>query len=158
MPDYRVRTGRLDDIPVLVRHRIDMFAALHVPIEHDAVVAAYGRWLETTLPSGVYRAWLVETAAGEVVAGGGITVVPWPPGPRSLGDRAAFVYNIYTEPAHRRRGLARIVLETIHAWCRENRVLAGALTASPEGMPLYESMGYRLTTSPMMFCVLDEAG
>ena len=30
---------------------------------------------------------------------------PGRPGPRYAGDRLAFVYNVYTEPAHRRRGL-----------------------------------------------------
>jgi GNAT superfamily N-acetyltransferase len=86
-----------------------------------------------------------------VAAGGGITISPWPPGPRYAGDRLAFVYNVYTEPAHRRRGLARRVMETIHDWCRDAGITSVALNASRDGKPLYESMGYAESSSPMMF-------
>ena len=78
-------------------------------------------------------------------------VIPWPPGPRYAGDRLAFVYNVYTEPAHRRRGLARLIMETIHAWCRDEGIGSVALNASRDGKRLYEAMGYAESTSPMMF-------
>ena len=80
------------------------------------------------MPAGTYRAGSWKPTTGEIVAGGGITILPWPPGPRYRGDRLAFVYNVYTEPAHRRRGLARMVMEAIHAWCRD----AGIYVAGPE--------------------------
>jgi GNAT superfamily N-acetyltransferase len=68
-----------------------------------------------------------------------------------MGNRLAFVYNVYTEPAHRRRGLARLVMDAIHAWCAEAGVTSMALNASTDGQPLYEAMGYAVTPSPMMF-------
>jgi GNAT superfamily N-acetyltransferase len=33
-----------------------------------------------------------------------------------MGDTIAIVYNLYTEPAPSRRGLARQVMTTIHDW------------------------------------------
>ena len=45
MADYRIRQATLDDIPVLVRHRIEMFAAIGVPIDADAVARAFEQWL-----------------------------------------------------------------------------------------------------------------
>src|SRR4029077_9832765 len=105
-------------------------------------------------PAGTYRAWLVESASGEVAAGGGMTIVPWPPGPRYQGDRLAFFYNVYTEAAHRRRGLARRIMDAMHAWCRANGVTSMALNASRDGQPLYRSMGYVESASPMMFLSL----
>ncbi len=140
---------------MLVHHRIAMFPDIGIPMDIPALSVEFDRWLGQTMPSGTYRAWLVEADGGEIVAGGGITVLPWPPGPRYLGDRLVFVYNVYTAPAHRRRGLARIVMEAIHAWCRENGVMWVALNASVDGQPLYESMGYTVTPSPMMFGRID---
>jgi GNAT superfamily N-acetyltransferase len=61
------------------------------------------------------------------------------------------VYNVYTEPAHRRRGLARLIMETIQAWCGEHGVSSIALNASRDGQPLYEALGYSESPSPMMF-------
>lgn len=148
---YRVRAATLDDLPVLVRHRIAMFTDMGTPLDAGVISTAFTKWLGEVMPSGMYRAWLVETADGEVVGGGGATIIPWPPGPRYPGDKLAFVYNVYTEPAHRRHGLARLVMDTIHAWCREHGVTSVALNASHDGRPLYEAMGYVVTPSPMMF-------
>ena len=68
-----------------------------------------------------------------------------------MGSRLAFVYNVYTEPAHRRRGLARAIMDAIHTWCREAGVTSVALNASPDGRPLYEALGYHVSPHPMMF-------
>ena len=149
--DYRVRPATLADAAVLVRHRIAMFTDMQVPLDAEALDPAFHAWLAETMPPGTYRAWLAETAGGEVAAGGGITIIPWPPGPRYAGDRLAFVYNVYTEPPHRRRGLARLIMETIHDWCRDAGITSVALNSSRDGKPLYESMGYAESPSPMMF-------
>lgn len=148
---YRVRTASLADADTLIAHRIGMFTDMGVETDAAVLGPAFGRWLADVLPSGVYRAWLVETADGVVVGGGGITVLPWPPGPRYLGDRLAFVYNVYTEPAHRHQGVARMVMDAIHAWCRAAGVTSLALNASKDGRPLYEALGYRESPNPMMF-------
>ncbi len=149
--DYRVRVAALRDADILVRHRIAMFADMGVPFEALELEQAFRIWLANTMPAGAYRAWLADCANGEVAGGGGITIIPWPPGPRYAGDRLAFVYNVYTEPAHRRRGLARLIMETIHACCRAEGIGSVALNASRDGKPLYESMGYAESPSPMMF-------
>ncbi len=149
--EYRIRTATLGDADVLVRHRIGMFTDMGVVVDAEALGRAFREWLAAMMPAGTYRAWLVEGLDGASVAGGGITILPWPPGPRYMGDRLAFAYNVYTEPAHRRRGLARLVMDAIHAWCRDAGVPAVALNASRDGLPLYESMGYVESPNPMMF-------
>ena len=148
---YRVRPATIADADVLVRHRIAMFTDMGVALDAGVLDPAFRSWIEEMMPAGTYRAWLAETPDAEVACGGGITILPWPPGPRYLGDRLAFVYNVYTEPAHRRRGLARLIMDTIHAWCREAGIASTALNASRDGLSLYESMGYAESPSPMMF-------
>ena len=154
MADYRVRTATIDDVDVLVHHRIAMFQDMGVPLDAAAVDAAFRPWLLDMMPKGIYRAWVVETDA-RVISGGGITILPWPPGPRYFSGRLAFVYNVYTEPEHRRRGLGRMVMDAIHAWCRQEQIGSLALNASRFGQSMYESLGYAVTPSPMMFCALE---
>src|SRR5688572_12767810 len=158
MPDYRIRPATLDDVEVLVHHRIAMFSDMGTPMDADTVARAFRSWVTRMLPAGTFRAWLVDTPDGGIVAGGGITIIPWPPGPSNLGDTLAFVYNVYTEPEHRHRGLARMVMETIHRWCAEAGITTVALNSSADGQPLYESLGYRVRTNPMMVALLQGAG
>jgi GNAT superfamily N-acetyltransferase len=148
---YSVRDATLADADALVRHRIAMFTDMGLAFDREAVDLPFRAWLAEQMPAGTYRAWVVEDETGGVVAGGGATIIPWPPGPRYPGNRLAFVYNVYVEPAHRRRGLAKRVMEAIHAFCRAHRITSIALNASDDGRPLYESLGYQVTTSPMMF-------
>jgi GNAT superfamily N-acetyltransferase len=151
---YRLREATIADIDALARHRTGMFADMGVEYDVERLDAAFRRWLSTSMPAGVYRAWLVDAGHGALVAGGGITIIPWPPGPQYPGGRIAFVYNVYTEPGWRNRGLARAVMEAIHDWCRQADISSVALNASQFGRPMYESMGYQVSPSPTMFLAL----
>jgi GNAT superfamily N-acetyltransferase len=153
-PDYRVRPATLDDADVLVRHRVGMFTDMGLTIDVAPLDAAFRAWLAALMPSGTYRAWLVETADGRIVGGGGISILPWPPGPSYAGNRLAFVYNVYVDAPHRRRGIARLVMDVIHAFCRDAGITSVALNASRDGLPLYQSMGYVESPNPMMFLSL----
>ncbi len=147
-----MREATLADADTLVHHRVAMFTDMGRVFEATEVARAFRAWLSEMIPAGVYRAWVVEeTATPAIVAGGGLSILPWPPGPSYMIDRLAFVYNVYVEPAHRRQGHARRVMEAIHAFCRANRIGSIALNASVDGRPLYEALGYQATPSPMMF-------
>jgi len=154
MPQSRVRPATLDDAEILIHQRVQMFSDMGTHVD-AAVREAYRTWLAEMMPSGVYRAWLLENEQGEVVCGGGLTVLTWPPGPRSVEGRLAFVYNVYTEPSHRRQGHAESIMSAIHAWCREQGIHAVALNASRFGLSLYKAMGYREAPNPMMFLGLE---
>jgi GNAT superfamily N-acetyltransferase len=155
MSEYRIRPATLDDVAVLVHHRIAMFSEMGTSFDADVVSRAFGDWVTRLLPARTYRGWLAESAAGEVAAGGGMTILPWPPGPWYIGGRMAFVYNVYTEPPHRRRGLARMIMDTIHKGCRDEGIGVVGLNASGQAQRLYESMGYRQMPAPMMMASLE---
>ena len=163
MPSYSLRRATLADVDALVRHRIRMFedmGRMSAPeVDVDRLITEYRAWLNDMMPTDSYVSWVVEDtdpgAARRIISGGGATIIPWPPGPVYPGSRLAFVYNVYTEPEHRGRGLARQVMDAIHAFCREAQIHSVALNASTFGQSLYEAMGYRVTPSPMMFLALD---
>ena len=84
MPTYHVRPATLDDADALVRHRLGMFTDMGLSVEADAIDRAFRRWLAEMMPEGTYRGWVAEVSGGEIVAGGGITILPWPPGQMSM--------------------------------------------------------------------------
>ena len=153
--NYRLRRATLDDLDALVHHRLGMFTDMGTSFDAPVVEQLFRTWLLKLMPAGEYLAWVCETGTGEVVAGAGITLIRWPPGPGAIsGERIAFVYNVYTEPGHRKRGLARSVMDAIHTWCKANGVAAVALNAAPAAQHLYESQGYRPAPSPMMWKIV----
>jgi GNAT superfamily N-acetyltransferase len=130
-----------------------MFNEMGVTVDAPALNAAFDGWLKLHLPTGTYRAWLVEYDH-VVVAGGGITLLTWPPGPREHSGQLPIIYNVYTETSHRRRGLAKRLMDTIQDWCREAGFTSIGLAASTDGHRLYQSLGYRESEQPYMFLAL----
>ncbi|MEV0800470.1 GNAT family N-acetyltransferase [Kribbella sp. NPDC050281] len=49
---------------------------------------------------------------------------------------------IYTAPPHRRRGLARAVMSALADAALDQGAITGLLSASPEGLPLYQSLDW----------------
>jgi GNAT superfamily N-acetyltransferase len=147
---YHVRPAAADDADTLVHHRIAMFQDMGIAFDAELLARSFREWMTAMMADGTYRAWVVE-ADTAIVAGAGISVLPWPPGPQYMGDRIAVVYNVYTELAHRRQGLARRLMDAIHTWCHDAGIASIAPNASRDGLPLYESLGYQLSPNPMMF-------
>ena len=141
---YRVRRAGAGDIPALVRHRVEMFRSMGrlVPREAPLLAAAFRRHLRAALPRGGYVAWVAETG-GEVVAGAGVVprrLLPRPGVPR--GGVEAYLLNVFTEEAHRRRGLARRLVKAVLAWARREGAAIVSLHASDMGRSVYEGLGF----------------
>src|SRR4051794_40956918 len=138
MPTYTVRRATLADLDILVEHRVRMFddmGVLAIPgANRQQLSDDYRSWLVAAMQDDTYLAWLVDAEESEgqrrVAAGAGATIIPWPPGPFYSTGRLAFVYNVYTEPEHRRRGLGRRLMDSVHAHCRAEGIGSIALNAS----------------------------
>jgi GNAT superfamily N-acetyltransferase len=143
---YHLRAATAADLPVIMRHRRCMFSDMGFRDEAslDAMEATSAPFIRAGLESGCYRGWLVETADG-VVAGGGVVTLGFPSSPRDPSPHRAYILNMYTEPEYRRRGLAKLVVEAMVRWCREEGFGWVSLHASDEGRSLYESLGFAPT-------------
>lgn len=143
-PAYRLRRATAADADVIARHRVAMFRDMRVLDERDAepLHVASLAYLRNALPSGAYRGWLAEQD-GTVVAGGGVIPQAGVPRPENIqGGEEAYLLNVYTDPAHRRRGLARRLMDEMLAWCRERGLARVVLHASDDGLTLYTSLGF----------------
>ena len=147
---YSIRPATIADIPHIVKHRELMFREMSIPAVFEDMAAAFDLWLRHAIPSKTYQGWIAESASGEVAAGSGLIVIPWPPGPLTLDPRCGFVFNVYTAAAHRKQGLARRLMEAMHGYCRAEGIERIVLNASTFGKPLYDAMGYVVTNEPMM--------
>ena len=157
---YRIRPATVEDAAVIAVHRIAMFRDMGILDEAGApVLEAESRaCVRDLLASGEYAGWLAEKE-GAVVAGAGVLLrrlLPRAESPR--GGREAYILNVYTDPAHRRSGLARRLTELIVAWCRVQEIRRIVLHASDQGRPLYESMGFVANNEMILAMVAETEG
>ncbi|MCE9634315.1 MAG: GNAT family N-acetyltransferase [Planctomycetes bacterium] len=143
---FTVRAAVSDDVPLLVRHRVEMMRDGHSPPADDPMAARIAAsslpFITSAMERGEWRAWIAEER-GEVLGSGALVVRPTPPGVRAPdGGHEAYFLNFYTERAARRRGVATAVMATALTWCVENGVERGSLRASASGRPVYESLGF----------------
>lgn len=86
--------------------------------------------------------------SGGLVACGAAAVIQRLPGPTTPTGRWGYVQYMATEPRYRRRGLARAVVEAILEWLEARGVRNVELHATPDGEPLYRSLGFTDPFSP----------
>jgi GNAT superfamily N-acetyltransferase len=141
--DYTIRTAVAGDAAVIARHRVEMFRAMGIDDPAlDTVEAASRARLIEQITSGEYLGWLAEHD-GTTIAGAGVLLHQYYPSVANVRGRpTAYILNVYTDPAYRRRGLARRLVEEILGWCAANDIPRASLHASAAGRAVYEQLGF----------------
>jgi GNAT superfamily N-acetyltransferase len=142
-----MRRANVRDLGLVLHHRRRMFEDMGEEnlLALERMVEVSRPLFERGLREGFYQGWFLEDAAGQVVAGAGLISLEFQPPPRSPDPRRSWIVNVFTEPGHRRRGLARELVITIVAWSRAAGLRCVYLNASDHGRPLYEGLGFRPT-------------
>ncbi len=96
-----------------------------------------------------FAAFVVDDPAVGVVAGAAGHCNVQPPSPKDLSTSRGYLYNVSTEPAFRRRGLARACVIALLDWYRdETEVGQVELHATPDGDDLYRALGFNNSRYP----------
>lgn len=148
----RQATAADADLDAIVHHRQAMFLDMGYPDDAalSSMAARFRPWLQKKMEAGEYLTWFVIAPDSSIAAGLGLWLMDWPPhmiggGSPTHGNVRGNILNVYTEPAYRRRGLARGLMKVALEWCTANQVGAVILHASPDGRALYEFMGFKPT-------------
>jgi GNAT superfamily N-acetyltransferase len=149
-----IRLATPEDAEVIAEHRARMFDEMgEVPAEAFETLRTKSRErLRDFLTRGEYVGWLaVPARQPDVIAGGaGVHlrhVLPHPLPDAKEGNeiaegRHAIIQNVFTEPDWRRQGVAVLLLQTIIAWARAERLDRLVLHASEAGRSLYARLGF----------------
>ncbi len=141
-----LRPARYKDIHFLVSARIDFLRALGYPIQPEEEPQAAQQiefFLATHLDRDLFG-WIAVDK--EILAAAGflqVIEVMWQP--MAPKGRYGRIINILTLPPYRHQGLARVIMQELICKARELDLAYLDLDASPEGQPLYESLGFELT-------------
>jgi ribosomal protein S18 acetylase RimI-like enzyme len=143
-----IRTATTDDAYTIARMRQAMWDEMSpdnpAPREYRESLFVY--WHEM-LHSGRAVGWIAE--AGGAIGVAMLLIHDHPPRPHGA-IRRGYVTNVYVAPEHRRRGVARRLMETVIAYGREHGLQRLELRTSDMGRDLYESVGFE----PAEFLIL----
>jgi len=149
--DIAIREATPADVPEILRQRRGMYEDMHYSdaAALSAMMLTAEPYMKHALSEGSLRCWLAEIAHNSdspaVVGCGAVVISPWPAHPYDLHCRRATILNVYTYPQHRRKGIARRIMQTMIGWCRDQEFASVFLHASDDGRPLYEALGFEAT-------------
>ena len=143
MAEMTYRMATVEDADALAVLRWEMELERHdaSQVDQAAFLAMAHATLQAELAAGSYAAFLAE-ADGQVVACA--ILVSWPVLPNMQRMRRArgYVSSVYTQPAYRRQGISRRLMQLLIAYAQRHDVDRLILWASEMGRPLYESLGF----------------
>jgi GNAT superfamily N-acetyltransferase len=149
-PNLVIRRATVEDAAMIARHRVAMFTDMGI-VPTDALA---GRLLESStsalraaLDNESYVGWFALENEDQVIAGAGIYFMPQLPRisearTHVVSASMPVVQNVYTDPAWRKRGVARALMAVVMQWANERGLDRLVLHASEEGRPLYVSLGF----------------
>jgi ribosomal protein S18 acetylase RimI-like enzyme len=156
---FRPRRATEQDVAALVHLRSLMFSSMGTAVGgQDAVwrVAA-AEWLREQLTRPLqFAGFVVEHPVDGVVCAALGSCDARAPSPNNVSGSQGHVFNICTEPAHRRSGYARACLGALLTWFHaDTGVRVVHLNATPEGVIMYRAAGFRDPAFPSMRLQLD---
>jgi GNAT superfamily N-acetyltransferase len=156
---YSIRQCNRDDAATVARHRVEMFREMgEVPTEALAreLLDRSTSALAAVLADGTYVGWFAIDPDGRVIAGAGAHIKTQLPRIANGQTRVEvapvpLVVNVYTEPQHRGKGIARALMRVLMEWASDAGADRVVLHASDAGRPLYTSLGFGPTNEMRWF-------
>jgi len=143
----KIRSATPDDIPELVRLREILADRMSADAgdygSYDGWQDAYARSLRDRLGAPDVAVFVIDRPDGDGLAACGMGFIYERfPGPGLPDGRFGYVLGMTTDPAYRRRGYGRAILDALLDWYRANGVRRVDLHATSDGEPLYRAFGF----------------
>jgi GNAT superfamily N-acetyltransferase len=148
---FTTRPATVADATLITAHRRAMFESMPNPQAPvlDTMCPAFEAWVRERLAAGRYFGWIIDDN-GQPVASAGLMILDWPPHPlHPTSDKRAYLLNVYVEPACRKRGLARQLLERCIGEAQRLDIPVVTLHSSDAGRSVYEKFGFHPTSEMM---------
>ena len=142
--NYEYKKATIADIDELVKTRIIVLRAankLSNDVDMSLVEKESYEYYKSALEIGEHIAYLVydnETFIGA----GGVSFYQVMPTYHNPTGKKAYIMNMYTNPAYRRKGIAYQTLNLLVADAKNKGIDAISLEATEMGRPLYEKFGF----------------
>ena len=142
--DLIYKRATSEDIDILTETRIEVLRAanqLSDDIDMSEVEKESYNYYQKTLCDGSHIAYLVFDGK-RFVGAGGVSFFQVMPTYHNPSGNKAYIMNMYTNPAYRRRGIAAKTLDMLINDTKNKGITAISLEATDMGRPLYEKYGF----------------
>ncbi len=138
------RAATLDDAEALAHLRYEMEIERHpgeASLDRGTFLAAHCEVTRDGMARDDMRAWVAEADSVPVAC---VILLAWRMHPNYSEPhrRRGLVTGVYTQPAYRRQGIGRHLMEQLVAYARERGISRLILWASEMGGPMYEQVGF----------------
>lgn len=145
------KKAKLEDLDILTKTRIQVLRAAN-QLSDDTDMSQVEResynYYQKALRDGSHIAYLVFDE-GRFVGAGGVSFFQVMPTYHNPSGNKAYIMNMYTNPAYRRRGIAIKTLDMLVKEAKNRSVSAISLEATDMGRPLYEKYGFKKMNDEM---------
>lgn len=140
---FTIRRAEIADLEEVVRLRVAFLLEdrQDLPPSEIANTEHIHRYVAEKIPSGEFAVWLAEED-GQTIGTGGLVMFHRPPGFTCDTDLNAMIYNMYTIPECRRRGVATAILQQMVEYLKTTPARRILLYATEMGRPVYERFGF----------------
>ncbi len=142
--DLIYKRATSEDIDILTKTRIEVLRAanqLSDDIDMSEVEKESYNYYQKALCDGSHIAYLVFDGK-RFVGAGGVSFFQVMPTYHNPSGNKAYIMNMYTNPAYRRRGIAAKSLDMLINVTKNKGITAISLEATDMGRPLYEKYGF----------------
>lgn len=140
--NYHIAT--MDDLDRLTATRTEVLRAanrLEPSVDISGVEEESRRYYKAALSERTHVAILVLDGE-KVVGAGGVSFYAVMPTYHNPSGKKAYIMNMYTAPAYRKRGIAFRTLELLIGETKKRGITHITLEATDMGRPLYEKFGF----------------
>jgi ribosomal protein S18 acetylase RimI-like enzyme len=143
MEAYPIRRATLDDIPSLIALRQLLFESIVDDQDNIEAMSRHSvQYFQRAIAHEDLAAWIALDGAGAVVASAVLSFYFLPPKPHNIEGKFGYLSSMYVVAQHRRKGIARRLLQAVMDYAQEQGVHCVQLHASKVGKPLYASVGF----------------
>lgn len=137
------RAARADDYPAVAELRQQMALEMHGDFDAQAPDwrTKYCAYFGGKQSAGTAQLFLAYDGESPIACA--IVSIPDDYRRYCFGTASAYVNAVYVQPAYRRRGVAKQLMQLTIRWARERGCARVRLRASDEGRYLYEQIGFR---------------
>ena len=153
-----IRRATVADVETLARFRVALLeeTGAHMLAEdRDRMRQLNESFFRQNVTSSSWGNWLAEFE-GEVIAVGTLAFFDRPPYPGNPEGKDAYFLNMYTLPAHRGRGAAKLVLQASLQEAKARGVRKLILHATESGHPMYAQAGFQASQAYMELSIQPE--